>query len=214
MKHTGERGAFPSGDFENNKPYNLSFCFNLKNGVIINICHLRRSQLEGKTKDFYRARCRISVTWPSVTWPSGINIRHVLIPNTSEVQSESTFLGCSTMCSKQDRWWAEAGQTDNTNVGCVIQGAPLLPSSKLASPWGRSLQGGRTYPPGHHSPGTHVPIIPCLKWSKASLGGLCGSSPSQGQAPRTEGWPWAASYWAMDVNKTWVSRLACLHTFL
>lgn len=78
----------------------------------------------------------------------------------------------------------------------------------------RSLQGGRTYLPGHHSPGTHVPIIPCPKWSKASLWGLCGSSPSQGQAPRTEGWPWAASYWAMEVNKTWVSRLACLHTFL
>lgn len=130
------------------------------------------------------------------------------------LQSESAFLGCSTICSKQDHWQAEAGQTITPWWGAWFRA--LLSCPPLNSPphGARSLQGGRTYPPGHHSPGTHVPIIPCPKWSKASLRGLCGSSPSQGQAPRTEGWPWAASYWAMDVNKTWVSGLACRHTSL
>lgn len=46
----------------------------------------------------------------------------------------------------------------------------------------RSLQDEGTYPARDHSPSTHGPIIPCPKWSKASLQGLCGSLPSQGQA--------------------------------
>lgn len=208
MKHTGERGAFALGDFENNKSYNLSFCFNLKNGVIINICHLRRSQLEAKTKDFYQARCRMSLALSHVTkWyqrPTCSYPKH--FRSTEWVCFPGMFNDMFEAGSLRSR----GGTDDNTNVGRVIQGAPL----NLPPHGARSLQGGRTYPPGHHSPGTHVPMIPCRKWSKASLRGLCGSSPSQGQAPRTEGWPWAASYWAMDVNKTWVSRLVCRHTFL
>lgn len=131
MKHTGARGAFALGDFENNKPYNLSFCFNQKNGVIINICHLRRSQLEAKTKDFYQARCRMSLA--SVTWPSGINVRRVLIPNTTEWVC---FPGMFNDMLKAGSLTSRGGTDDNTMVGRVIQGAPLLPSSKLASPWG------------------------------------------------------------------------------
>lgn len=69
------RGALPLVDFENIKPFTLRFCFNLKNGVvIITIWCLRTSQPEGRTRDFYQARWRISLDLSQVSkWHSWLN---------------------------------------------------------------------------------------------------------------------------------------------
>lgn len=153
-------------------------------------------------------------------WPSGTHIWSVLIPNTLEMHSESAFLGYSRML--EVGYLKSQARPGTLNMRLMLQDSSFPPLNTL--PHGtRSLQGWGTYPLRDHFPGTHDPELSCPKWSIASLQGLRGSLPSQGQVTSwlvstalglRDEWPWTARSWIMGVNKTLMSRLAYPHTFL
>lgn len=150
------------------KPYSLSFCFNLKNVVIINICHLRTSQPESRTRTFYQARCRISLDLSQVT--KLYSCLKCSYPKHFRKYIVSLLFWDAQGCVR-------SRMSENSYMGLVLQGAPLSPSSNYVSAWGQESAGLR-----YHSPSTQDPRIPCPKWSKARPQELCGSLPSKGQA--------------------------------
>lgn len=122
-------------DFENIKLPSFSFCFTLKNGVIINIWHLRVEQgiSSGQMIGYH--------------WTSGDQVEfmsEIFLCPTSELHTQPAFQdvqGCigSKVSEKQRHVTLTWGQCIRALLSC-----PLLPMHPCGA---RSLQGVTTYPP-------------------------------------------------------------------